>query len=231
VDSSVARVQRRGWRAALAVACAVLYPPGATVAAPADAATPTGEARLSAALDRLDTLEADFVQVLTDRDGRIVERSSGHLSLAKPWRFRWDYTEPATQLIVADGKRLWLYDRELEQVTVRPIDTTLTGTPAMLLSGKTPLADEFQAGPVEREADIDWIALAPVRDDTDFREVRIGLAGDTLRFMQLDDKLGQRTLLEFTNVEVNVPVDPGKFAFVPPPGADVIGADSTSRAE
>lgn len=197
----------------------------------AESVTADGEQRLQAFFARLHTFEADFVQILTDRTGQVLDRSSGHLVLAKPWRFRWDYSEPATQVIVADGSRLWLYDRDLEQVTVRTIDTTLAGTPAMLLSGEGTLDEEFRVERVESRGAVDWIALAPVRPDTDFREVRLGLEGDLLRYMELDDKLGQTTLLEFTNVALNPQVDPALFVFTPPPGADVIGDTGTPTAD
>jgi len=191
----------------------------------------SAQQRVAAFFDELETLEADFVQILSDRTGQVLDRSAGHLAIAKPWRFRWDYTEPATQVIVADGERLWLYDRDLEQVTVRPIDTTLAGTPAMLLSGDGTLAEEFRAESLEQRGTVTWIALVPVRPDTDFREVRLGLEGDALRYMELDDKLGQTTVLEFTDVEVNEPLDAQRFVFTPPADADVIGEPSESRPE
>jgi outer membrane lipoprotein carrier protein len=203
----------------------------ATAAAIAEPPPKQAQERVETFFARLDTFEADFVQVLVDRSGQVLDRSAGHLVIAKPWRFRWDYVEPATQVIVADGERLWLYDRDLEQVTVRPIDATLSGTPAMLLSGAGTLAEEFRALGVEERDGVSWIALAPVRPDTDFREVRLGLDDDVLRFMELDDKLGQTTLLEFTDVAVNAPVDPDRFVFTPPPGADVIGDPGTVAAD
>ncbi|HSN73017.1 MAG TPA: outer membrane lipoprotein chaperone LolA [Steroidobacteraceae bacterium] len=190
----------------------------------ADEAPSAAEARVESFFGNLETFAADFVQVLADRSGQVIDRSSGQLVIAKPWRFRWTYEEPATQLIVADGQRLWLYDRDLEQVTVRPIDATLAGTPAMLLSGEGTLGEEFAAQRIEERGNVTWIALVPLRPDSDFREVRLGFENDDeLRYMELDDKLSQTTLLEFSNVEVNAPVDPERFEFEPPPGADVIG--------
>ena len=179
--------------------------------------------RIEEFLAGLQGLQAQFRQTLTDSKGRVTGQSSGVLSIRRPNRFRWDYREPNEQLIVADGTRIWLYDKDLEQVTVRRVDQSLSATPAMLLSGEGSLEDNFSITGGERQAAVDWVMLEPKRDDTDFKWVRLGLDGQVLKYMQLADKLGQITTLEFTGFERNPPLDPAQFAFKVPPGADVIG--------
>jgi outer membrane lipoprotein carrier protein len=198
------------------------FAPGALLAASTQELA-AARNRVEQFLTRLEGLQANFRQVLTDRAGQVVDESSGALAIRRPDRFRWDYREPYQQVIVADGARVWLYDSDLEQVTVRRLDDTLSATPAMLLSGRSALEDNFVVKDASREGSIDWVSLEPRRDDTDFRWVRLGFEGDTLRHMQLADKLGQTTRLEFSKVERNPPFDPARFTFTPPPGADVIG--------
>ena len=182
-----------------------------------------GYKKLDAFLQGLTGLEAEFRQTLRDSQGRVVETSAGTLAIRRPNRFRWDYREPHPQVIIADGERLWLYDKDLEQVTVRRLDQTLAGTPAMLLSGQGDLRTGFEVEHVESKDGLTWIALTPKRSDTDFRRVRLGLRGDSLAYMELEDKLGQTTVLEFTHFVRNPKTDTARFAFTPPPGADVIG--------
>jgi outer membrane lipoprotein carrier protein len=187
-----------------------------------------GQKRVEAFLQGLDGLQAQFRQILTDRNGQTVDEASGTLAISRPDRFRWDYREPYQQVIVADGTRIWIYDSDLEQVTVRKLDETLSATPAMLLSGRSSLADNFNVTQVAQEGPVEWVRLEPKRDDTDFRWVRLGFEGPLLRFMQLADKLGQTTSLEFSKVERNPPLDPSRFTFTVPPGADVIGDASAA---
>ena len=127
----------------------------ACLLAPAVLAQGGGDAlaRVDAYLASLKTLSADFVQVVRNRDGQVVDRASGTLSLSRPDRFRWDYRQPYLQTIVADGERLWLYDSDLEQVTVRALEAGLGSTPAMLLSGSGKVGDAFTALALEREGE------------------------------------------------------------------------------
>ena len=181
-------------------------------------------ARVEAYLGSLKTLTADFAQVVRNRDGDIVERASGTLSLSRPNRFRWDYREPYQQTIVADGTRLWLYDSDLEQVTVRTLESGLGSTPAMLLSGDGDVRDAFEALAVERKGEWTWSRLRPKQGDSDFEQVSLAFdARSELVAMELRDKLGQATLIEFGAVRRNQPLGGELFRFEPPPGADVIG--------
>lgn len=182
-----------------------------------------GYRRVERFLGSLQGLQAQFKQTLTDSKGQVTNQSSGTLAIRRPNRFRWDYREPYEQLIVADGARIWLYDSDLEQVTVRRLDESLSATPAMLLSGEGTLADNFTVTKTSQDAAAQWVMMEPKRNDTDFKWVRLGFSGEVLKFMQLADKLGQITTLEFSAVEKNPPLDPSRFTFTVPPGADVIG--------
>ena len=202
---------------------------GPALGAAAAQTAQAGQQKVESFLQGLDGLQAQFKQTLTDRSGQPTEEASGTLAISRPDRFRWDYREPYQQVIVADGARIWIYDSDLEQVTVRKLDETLSATPAMLLSGRSNLADNFTVTQASREGAVDWVRMEPRRDDTDFKWVRLGFEGAVLKFMQLADKLGQTTSLEFSKVERNPPLDPSRFTFTVPPGADVIG-DASSQA-
>jgi outer membrane lipoprotein carrier protein len=195
------------------------------------ASSDEGTQRVERFIANLQTLQADFKQTLTDSKGQVTDRSSGTLAIQRPNRFRWDYKEPHEQLIVADGQQIWLYDADLEQVTVRRLDTSLSATPAMLLSGEGKLADNFKVTETSRDANAEWVMMEPKRSDTDFKWVRLGFGGDTLKFMQLADKLGQITTLEFTSIQKNATLDASRFKFTPPAGADVIGEPAASSGK
>jgi outer membrane lipoprotein carrier protein len=182
-------------------------------------------------LQGLQSLQADFRQVLRDGQGRLVEESKGVLAIHRPNRFRWDYKTPHEQVIVADGERLWLYDVDLEQVTVRPMEQSLAGTPAILLSGSDDLRTSFKVERTESKGNVTVVTLAPKRADTDFKRVRIKFSGKQLDSMELSDKLSQSTTLEFSNVQRNATLDDARFVFTPPAGVDVIGADSGGKQD
>lgn len=180
--------------------------------------------RVDAYLATVNTLTADFSQVVRNRDGQIVDRASGKLSLSRPDRFRWDYQKPYLQTIVADGKQLWLYDSDLEQVTVRALEQGLGSTPAMLLSGSGKVGDAFASAAVQRQGDWTWYRLAPKQQGSDFEQVSLAFSRKgELAAMELRDKLGQTTVIEFGALRRNVALDQRLFRFEPPPGADVIG--------
>jgi len=181
-------------------------------------------ARVDAYLASLKTLSATFNQVVRSRDDQIVDRASGTLSLSRPDRFRWDYQQPYLQTIVADGRRLWLYDSDLGQVTVRDLEQGLGSTPAMLLSGAGKVGEAFVSVGVQRQGDWTWSRLRPKQDGSDFEQVSLAFdRSGELAAMELRDKLGQATVIEFGAVRRNPPLDERLFRFEPPPGADVIG--------
>lgn len=172
----------------------------------------------------LQTLRATFHQEITDSAGAVREAAEGTLAVQKPGRFRWEYRQPSPQLLVSDGRTIWLYDEELEQVTVRKAGETLGATPAALLSGRDRASDAFVAAAGEPRDGLEWVTLTPRHDDTDFREIRLGFAGSELRRMELVDRLGQTTRIDFSDVTLNPKLAPGLFDFEPPPGVDVVGS-------
>lgn len=210
---------RAALRAMLAVACVTLVAQR-LAAAPADAAA---LARAEGYIRSLTSVRAHFTQDLIAADGKTLEHSEGVMSLARPGHFRWDYQKPAS-LIVSDGTTLWLYDPELEQVTVRRVGDTLSQTPAMLLSGQASVRDGFTAKDGGTAEGLAWVVLTPRQATSDFSELKLAFAGQDLRRMEFRSKLNQTTRIEFQSVERNAHLDASIFSFVPPPGVDVIGA-------
>ena len=171
----------------------------------------------------LKSLRADFVQRVFDANARLIETSSGQMVMEKPGRFRWDYKKPFEQIIVADGERLWHYDSELEQVTVRRLDTALGSTPLALLSGAAPLDDAFVVTSSKTEDGLRWYELRPKQAQAEFTSLRVAFQGDQLNAIELQDAFSQRTRLSFNDLERNVSIDPALLRFVPPSGVDVVG--------
>jgi outer membrane lipoprotein carrier protein len=212
-------VKGRAALAALLLACIAF-------SAAADAARPQSTA-LDRFLDGLKTLRVSFEQTLVDARGRVLDRAKGSLVVSRPGRFRWEI-EPADadsegQLLVADGRNLWFFDRDLEQVTVRPMDDALSATPAMLLSGTTDVREAFDVESIGRRDGLEWVRVVPRRAEADFREAEIGFARGEMRRMVLRDKLGQTATIVFERARRNAAVSASEVSFTPPRGADVIG--------
>ncbi len=169
------------------------------------------------------TWSADFTQTIDDGHGQVARSAAGKLYLQKPGKFRWDYTLPSEQLILADGKKIWFYDKDLQQANVRDMDASLANTPAVLLSGGGSLSSQFDVTGLPPSDGLEWYQLIPKHADTDFQLVRIGFRKGELASMFLADKLNQVTQLTFTNPKRNAKLAPDLFAFVPPAGVDVIG--------
>jgi outer membrane lipoprotein carrier protein len=166
---------------------------------------------------------ADFTQTIDDGHGKVMRSASGKLYLQKPGKFRWDYAQPSEQVILADGKQIWFYDKDLAQANVRDMDASLASTPASLLSGSSSVSSEFNVTALPASGGLQWFQLIPKRSDTDFQLVRIGFDQGDLRSLFLADKLNQITQLTFSNSKRNASFAPDLFTFVPPPGVDVIG--------
>ena len=178
--------------------------------------------RIDGFLGQLTSLKAEFRQTVSDSRGRVLEQAEGSMSLARPGKFRWDYRVPE-QVIVSDGATVWLYDVELEQVSIRAAGEALAGTPAMLLAGEGDLGDDFEITDAGSQNGLDWSLLTPRRKDADFREIRLGFAGHDLLRMRFFDRLGQTTELALSQIERNPRFDLSLFKFKPPPGVDVVG--------
>jgi len=174
------------------------------------------------------TLRTEFRQVVTDADGRVVQQAKGLLVIKRPGRFRWELTPDGStspQLMVADGRNLWFYDRDLEQVSVKSAASALTATPASLLSGDGKITEFFDVSADGKRDELNWVRVVPKRGDADFRDARLGFrgTGTELSRMVLRDKLGQTVTLDFATSERNASVSDAEVSFTPPPGADVIG--------
>jgi outer membrane lipoprotein carrier protein len=174
----------------------------------------------------LATWSADFTQTIADDSGKVLRSAAGKLYLQRPGKFRWDYSEPSEQLVLADGKQIWFYDKDLAQANVRDMDATLASTPAVLLSGGAPVSTQFDITALPPSGGLEWYQLIPKHTDTDFQLVRIGFAKGELASMFLADKLNQVTQLTFTHQSRNAKFAPDLFSFTPPSGVDVIGRDA-----
>ncbi|KAB2933132.1 MAG: outer membrane lipoprotein chaperone LolA [Candidatus Contendobacter sp.] len=193
---------------------------GLMLAAPSLTSTPSPVQRY---FQSLQSLRADFIQRVFDERGQVMQTSSGRMLMRKPGKFRWDYRTPAEQIIVADGERLWAYDVDLAQVTVRKLDQALGSTPLALLSGAAPIEETFAVSGVRNRDGLDWYDLTPKQPQPEFRLLRVAFRGDALVSLELEDSFGQRTRLDFQKLERNPTLDPAMLKFTPPPGADVVG--------
>lgn len=185
-------------------------------------AAPDGMARLEAFLEGTRSMRAGFRQEVVDGEQQVVERAAGTLLLKRPGRFRWDYRTPYERVLVADGQRLWLYEADLQQVTVRPLTDTLGETPAALLTGDRKVLDRFERVSTWSGEKLAWVKLRPRAQDADFSSVAVAFAGERPAELVLEDRLGQQTHVYFTDVRLNAPVEDEAFVFKVPPGADVI---------
>lgn len=178
--------------------------------------------RLDGWLSATGSFRARFFQSVFDEDGVRISESEGTVAFRRPYRFRWDYEFPEPQIIVADGSTLWWYDIELEQVTVRPVEAALAGTPAALLAGPGRASDHFRVVGLETIRGVDWFQLISRGADNAIRALRIGLEGEEVRAIEMDDGFGQTTRIAFHDVEYNPPLTDELFRFVPPPDADIV---------
>jgi outer membrane lipoprotein carrier protein len=174
-------------------------------------------------LQGLTTLQADFQQTLEQPDEGGILSSSGTFYLKRPGQLRWEYQPPNDQLIVADGKRIWLYDRELEQVSHRSQKAALEGTPAQLLSTAGPLDQHFEIKDLGVQDGLNWVELLPKDKESQFHSVRLALTDKALLRMEMSDNFGQTTRFLFSNVQRNPGLDDKLFDFQPPSGIDLIG--------
>lgn len=174
-------------------------------------------------LEGLNTLAAEFEQQVLNGDGELIELATGTVQLKKPGQFRWNYTEPYERVVVADGERVWVYEADLDQVTVRRLDDGLGETPAALLTGDTGALDQFEYVTDFSADQLDWITLRPRAADGDFSAITLGFAAGELQQLELRDRLGQRTQLRLSNIVSDVSIADDAFVFVVPENADVIG--------
>jgi outer membrane lipoprotein carrier protein len=178
-------------------------------------------------LNGLQNLHSTFTQTVRDAHGKLIERGRGELIVVRPGRFRWDYHPegaPADggQLLVCDGGKLWFYDRELAQVTVRDAAAALADTPVMLLSGSPEQAAKtFDIAPLPARAN--GVSVVPRSGGGDFARAELRFRNGRLVSMMVNDRLGQTLTLDFSGEQRNARVDPTLLQFTPPAGVDVIG--------
>jgi outer membrane lipoprotein carrier protein len=166
---------------------------------------------------------ADFDQTVVDKSGRTVQQAKGTFIFQRPGRFRWTYAQPVDQLIVGDGQRVWIYDRDLNQVTVRKLSRALGSTPAALLAGSADVEKAFELSEAGSRDGLEWLEAKPKEREAGFALVRMGFGQNGVQAMELHDHFGQVTQLRFTNLVRNPKIDPAEFRFTPPKGADVLG--------
>ncbi len=176
-------------------------------------------------LNGTQSARAQFEQKVYDRSGKLVQQSHGSFVFQRPGRFRWVYEKPADQVIVGDGQRVWIYDRQLNQVTVRKLATALGSTPAALLAGASGIEQAFALSDAGEKDGLEWMEARPREREAGFERVRLGFdaARGGLQAMELVDNFGQTTVLRFSKLERNPKVSPAEFRFDPPKGADVLG--------
>ncbi len=167
------------------------------------------------------TGRSTFTQTVTAPDGAKKKSSSGSFEFARPNRFRFAYAKPFEQLIVADGRKVWIYDADLNQVSARKLSNALGATPAALLAGGS-LEIDFDLAAMPAKDGLDWVKATPKAKDGAFQSVLIGFRGKDLAAVEIVDSFGQRSLLQFAQLAPNVAIAPERFVFTVPPGADVI---------
>lgn len=178
--------------------------------------------RLTELLNQAQTINARFSQLTLDGSGTQLQETAGQLALKRPGLFRWHTDAPMEQLLVSNGEKVWLYDPDLQQVTIQTLDQRLTHTPALLLSGDvSKIRENFEISHKEGGNVVDFI-LKPKSKDTLFDSLRLSFRNKVLNDMQLIDSIGQRTNILFLNVKMNEPQDDAQFTFDIPAGADVI---------
>ena len=182
-----------------------------------------GSDRLTAFMADTRAAKSEFSQKILDRNGRMTQESRGTLEFARPGKFRWNYVKPYNQLIVGDGEKVWIYDPDLNQVSVRKIDNALGSTPAALLAGNNDALKAFDLKDDGIRDGLEWVLAVPKQKDANFERIRIGMSAAGVGAMELTDAFGQQTVLRFHSMERNPRIDPASFRFTPPKGADVLG--------
>lgn len=187
-----------------------------------------GRARLDRYFTDFVTLQARFEQTLMDEKGKTMEQSRGRVYLWRPGRFRWEYEKPYQQSIVADGKKVWIYDKELEQVTIKRLDAALGNTPALLLNNKADIDRGFIIAEGGQAEGLTWLELKPKDKEPQYTGIRLGFDASALRLMELRDNFGQTTRIRFSDELRNSKFSQSLFVFTPPPGVDVLDASGDS---
>ena len=182
-----------------------------------------GVASLRDFFNTTNTMRAQFSQVVNDNKGRKVQEVEGTMQLQRPNKFRWDYKKPYEQQIVSDGKQVFLFDTELQQVTIRDLSKTLGSSPAAMLAGGEAVEKSFTLKNAVRKDGLSWVLALPKDKDSGFDRVLLGFKADKLRKMELYDSFNHVTHITFNEVERNPVLQDATFLFTPPKGVDVVG--------
>ncbi|MFQ5470727.1 MAG: outer membrane lipoprotein chaperone LolA [Gammaproteobacteria bacterium] len=173
--------------------------------------------------DKLVSLESEFTQTVIDANANHVQDARGKFLLLRPNRFRWEYEVPYQQYIIADGDKIWIYDVDLEQVTVKALGETIGNTPALLLSTEEPIEKNFAVTEIDQHDELEWLELVPLESEPTFINFRLAFGDGQLKIMELTDSFDQITRLEFSHITRNGQINPEVFTFKPPAGVDVVG--------
>lgn len=173
-------------------------------------------------LNSLQTLHAQFEQRQFSETGKLLEISKGEVYVKRPGKFRWEYQQPYDQLIVADGRSVWIYDKDLEQVTIKNLDDALGKTPALLLSTDGNVDRNFFVIELPRQRQLTRLLLKPKNEDAQFKSIQLNLQGHILSGLELKDNFGQTTFIAFKQAKNNLVFNESLFVFRPPSGTDVI---------
>ena len=165
----------------------------------------------------------EFEQKVYDRNKKLVQDSKGNFAFQRPGKFRWVFSKPYSQLIVGDGQRVWVYDADLNQVTVRKLTSALGATPAALIAGNADIEQSFEFTDTGEAGGLQWLDAKPREKDAGFERIRMGFGLAGIDAMELVDQFGQTTMLKFTNLQRNPALEVGLFRFTPPKGADLLG--------
>ena len=182
-----------------------------------------GVASLRDFFSHTDSMRAKFHQEVNDNKGRKVQEVDGTMQLQRPNKFRWDYNKPYEQQIISDGKQVFLYDPELQQVTIRELSKALGSSPAALLAGGDAVEKSFTLKNAIRKDGLIWVLALPKDKDSGFDRVLLGFKADKLRKMEMVDSFNHTTHITFDDVERNPSLQEATFLFTPPKGVDVVG--------
>jgi len=177
---------------------------------------------LKALLRETTTARAHFAQIVLDSNMKTLQQVTGTMQFSRPGKFRWEYDKPYEQTIVGDGARVWLYDKDLNQVTVRRFDRAIGSSPAALLAGSNEIEKDYALTGLKSRDGLDWLEAVPRTRDTAFERINLGFGKSGLEAMELRDQFGQITVIKFSTIERNAKLAPELFRFTPPKGADVI---------
>jgi len=177
---------------------------------------------LRAFLTQTTTASARFAQMVLDKNLKLLQQATGTMQFSRPGKFRWEYDKPYEQTIVGDGARLWIYDKDLNQVTTRPLDRALGASPAALLAGSDEIETNYTLTNIGNQEGLEWLEAVPKSKDTAFERIRLGFGKTGLEAMELRDGFGQITVIRFADVQRNPRLPADTFRFTPPQGADVI---------